>query len=87
MRPFCKKCFLAEIDHDGVYQSIKEMIAALPDENRADENEYRRRLDICGRCSQLNEGVCLKCGCFVELRAAKKDMGCPHEKHLWAVDN
>ena len=26
---------------------------------------------------------CGKCGCFVELRAAKADMHCPHEKHFW----
>lgn len=82
-RPFCKKCFLEEIDHDGVYRSIREMIDALPEEKRADETEYRRRLNICGTCESLNEGVCMKCGCFAELRAAKSDMGCPHEKHYW----
>ncbi len=82
-RPFCKRCFLEEIDYDGVYRSIREMIDALPAEKRVGEALYRSRLDLCGRCPDLNEGVCLKCGCFVELRAAKAEMGCPHEKHYW----
>ena len=82
-KPFCRKCLFEEIDRDGVYASIKELIAALPDEKRAEENEYRRRLEICRQCDSLGEGTCGKCGCFVELRAAKADMCCPHEKHFW----
>lgn len=48
------------------------MIAALPEEKRADDDTYRHRLDICGSCESLGSGICGKCGCFVELRAAKK---------------
>lgn len=72
MRPFCKKCFFSELDPGGVYNEIKDMIAALPDEKRADDDTYRHRLDICGSCESLGSGICGKCGCFVELRAAKK---------------
>lgn len=79
MRPFCKKCFFSELDPDGVYNEIKDMIAALPEEKRADDDTYRHRLDICGSCGSLGSGICGKCGCFVELRAAKKDMYCPSE--------
>ncbi|MGN0552809.1 MAG: DUF6171 family protein [Oscillospiraceae bacterium] len=82
-RPFCKKCFFSEIDRNGIYKDISELIAALPSERRTDETEYRRRLKICGECDFLGEGTCGKCGCFVELRAAKKDMHCPSEEHLW----
>lgn len=82
-KPFCRKCLFEEIDRDGVYASIQELIAALPEERRAEENEYRRRLYICRQCDSLGEGTCGKCGCFVELRAAKEDMHCPHEKHFW----
>lgn len=82
-RPFCKKCFFAELDPKGIYKEISELIAALPAEKRTDDEEYRRRLEICGRCSSLGEGTCGKCGCFVELRAAKRDMHCPDERHFW----
>ena len=83
MKKFCRKCLFEEIDREGVLSSIKELIAALPEEKRTDEAEYRRRLDICKSCGSLGEGTCGKCGCFVELRAAKKNMNCPHEKHYW----
>lgn len=82
-QPFCRKCLFEEIDRNGVYNSIRELIAAIPEEKRAEEREYRRRLEICRRCGSLGEGTCGRCGCFVELRAAKKDMHCPHEKHYW----
>lgn len=82
-RPFCKRCFFEELDPNGIYKEIADMIEALPKDKRSSEDEYRRRLDICGRCTSLGEGTCGKCGCFVELRAAKADMHCPHEKHFW----
>lgn len=82
-RPFCRKCLFEEIDRNGVFSSIKELINALPAEKRTDDESYRRRLEICRSCDCLGEGTCGKCGCFVELRAAKTDMHCPHEKHYW----
>ncbi|MCI7766557.1 MAG: DUF6171 family protein [Oscillospiraceae bacterium] len=82
-RHFCKRCFFAELDPSGIYREISDLISALPAEKRTDEKEYRRRLELCGRCSSLGEGTCGKCGCFVELRAAKKDMHCPHEISKW----
>ncbi|MDE6763368.1 MAG: hypothetical protein K2J73_06790 [Oscillospiraceae bacterium] len=82
-KPFCRKCLFEEIDRDGVYSSIKELISALTEEKRTEENEYRHRLEICRQCNSLGEGTCGKCGCFVELRAAKADMHCPHENHYW----
>lgn len=82
-KPFCRKCLFENIDREGVYASIRELIAALPEERRAAEEEYRRRLSICKECEFLGEGTCGKCGCFVELRAAKADMDCPHEKRFW----
>lgn len=82
-RPFCRKCLFEEIDRNGVYASIQELIAALPKEKRAEETEYSRRLEICRGCDALGEGTCGKCGCFVELRAAKADMHCPHENQFW----
>ncbi|MGN0436084.1 MAG: DUF6171 family protein [Wujia sp.] len=82
-RTFCKRCFFAEIDRDGIYKEISRIISDMPEEKRTEEAEYQRRLDICEKCDSLGEGTCGKCGCFVELRAAKKDMHCPSEKHFW----
>lgn len=82
MKP-CRKCLLSAYDPDGALRTIREMIALLPPERRVGGEEYRRRLSVCGECAELNAGVCGKCGCYVELRAAKKDLGCPHERHFW----
>lgn len=80
---FCRRCFFEELDPEGVYKEIQEIIALLPERQRTDGEEYSRRLEICSRCRFLSGGTCLKCGCFAELRAAKKEMHCPHEDKLW----
>lgn len=77
-KPFCRKCLLDEYDPDGAVKTVREIIAAMPLSSRTDESEYRRRLAACKKCEQLNEGVCGMCGCYVELRAAKKQQTCPH---------
>ncbi len=62
---------------------VKERIAVIPDKQRADEKTYKKRLDICRSCDFLNAGTCIKCGCYVEIRAAGTDGYCPHEKRFW----
>lgn len=77
-KPFCRKCLLEEVDPDGALKTVREIIEAMSPDIRAKETEYRRRLNACKNCEQLNEGVCGMCGCYVELRAAKKLQNCPH---------
>lgn len=79
----CKKCLLADIDPEGVYKRISELIALIPDEDRTTSAEYERRLSICRSCEDLNAGTCAVCGCYVELRAAKSPSVCPHENRRW----
>ncbi len=83
MKPICRKCLLSEIDKDKVYSNVYELIDLLPPDKKADDNEYKRRLEICKSCDELADGMCAKCGCFVELRAAKKAQYCPHEIKKW----
>ena len=45
-----------------------------------EEELYRQRLDACMSCDHLISGVCMKCGCYVEFRAAFKGMKCPNVK-------
>lgn len=74
---------MAETDLTGVYASVREMVAALPEWRKTSEAEYNRRLGICKSCDFLGEGTCEKCGCYVDLRAARSEMHCPHENHFW----
>lgn len=75
----CRKCLFNQ-DSGELYQSIQELIAALPQEEKADPAEYTGRLEVCQGCEKLQNGMCLSCGCFVQVRAAKKQEGCPWEK-------
>lgn len=61
-------------------QLIKEKIEKLSPEERASQDVYEQRLSVCKDCEQLISGMCLKCGCYVEFRAAFKDKRCPDSK-------
>jgi len=52
----------------------------IPPEQRTDDAAYRARLASCKECDQLLSGVCMKCGCYVELRAAFAAQKCPNAK-------
>lgn len=82
-RPPCRKCLIESLDEDDFIRSLKEYIAAYPAEKRVDDDEYRRRLSLCRGCERLENGMCALCGCYVELRALKKGMGCPDTPDRW----
>ncbi len=83
MKPFCKKCLLADIDFDGLYKEVSDLIAIIPEDKKSDDALYAIRLDICKQCDKLQNGICGECGCFVELRAATKSNYCPDCSHKW----
>ena len=79
----CRRCLLQEADEGQLYELIRQRIAALPAGQRTPPEEYAGRLAECGGCDELISGTCRKCGCYVELRAAKRSSGCPHENPRW----
>lgn len=83
MRNPCRKCLLADLDIDEYAQNILEYIKNVPEEKRVEEDVYLRRLEICRSCEELSNGICAKCGCFVELRALTPGSYCASEKKLW----
>lgn len=83
MKVICKRCLLSEINGDDVKKTIDELIMTMPEEKKADEKLYRQRLNICKECDELINGMCGKCGCYVELRALQKIRRCPHELKKW----
>ncbi len=82
-QPRCRRCLLSEIDRDGVYKTVLEYLASLDDAVRCGADEYASRLRICRACDRLSDGMCSLCGCFVEVRAAKKMQTCPDLPHRW----
>lgn len=82
-KPFCRKCLYGEEAVAKEFENIPFYIEAIPKERRAEEKEYQQRLLKCQQCNHLFQGICRKCGCFVELRAAKKDLHCPDWETRW----
>ncbi len=76
----CKKCLLADIDAGEELEKIKHLISIMPAKEKASEAEYKDRLEACKECEKLIEATCILCGCYVELRAAKKKNTCPAKK-------
>ena len=79
----CRLCLLQESGEQEMYAIIQQRIAALPAAQKAAPEQYARRLSLCRECEELLSGVCRKCGCYVELRAAKETGACPHEHPRW----
>lgn len=78
----CKRCLLQDLDGE-YFASIYAYIQQLPQEQKTDEKEYARRLEICRACESMQNGMCALCGCFVEVRGAKAAMHCPRSSEIW----
>ena len=50
-----------------------------PKEERSEEFEYNRRLEICRGCEffKARTEQCKKCGCFMKLKTQLKRASCP----------
>ena len=74
----CKRCLLREAAENDTFDLIHSKVAALSESEKADDQLYQTRLDACRACDHLISGVCMKCGCYVEFRAAFRKMKCPN---------
>jgi len=74
----CKRCLLREAAENDTFEAIREKLDALSVHEKADDALYRQRLEACLGCDHLLSGVCMKCGCYVEFRAAFRKMKCPN---------
>lgn len=79
----CVKCLLQDMNQTTEYQKLKLYLDSFSEEIRAEEAVYEKRLQECRLCDCLQEGICRKCGCFVEARALRKNGYCPHEEPRW----
>ena len=73
----CKRCLLHEAAEEDTLKSIRERIDKLTDSEKTSDELYVKRLNECRGCDNLISGVCMKCGCYVEFRAAFKKNTCP----------
>ena len=76
----CKRCGIEDIALFELAQAqMPEYIKAVGEDMRVSDEEYKTRLEFCFRCDGLAGGViCKHCGCFVQMRALKKNSRCPN---------
>ena len=80
----CIRCLIADLpDEAQLAELIRQRIELLPPEERTTEEERQERLGRCRRCEHLNHGTCVLCGCYVEIRTARRRMGCPDVPERW----
>ena len=77
-------CLLRDDDTQiALHQIVSDYVESLSPDLRCDATLYEQRLTVCRSCDQLRNGTCRLCGCYVEARAAKRKMGCPHTPPRW----
>ena len=78
----CRKCLTRELaGQEETFRSMWEYIENLDIEIKTSQSLYEKRLAICKECDMLLQGMCRKCGCYVEMRAAVERNACPGK--LW----
>lgn len=80
----CRKLLLRDLPQDELYNIVIDYINSIPEERKVCKDEYEKRIYICSSCENLVSGICLLCGCFVEVRAAKANQHCAKSKDIWA---
>ena len=76
----CRRCLLKDISKEDYEKLIVDGLKALPKEDLVADEVAISRLEICKECEKINQGTCLACGCYVEIRAALQKGKCPYSK-------
>ena len=79
----CRKCLPGQNNEEAFYEDLSRYIQRMDEDLKVDQQTYEKRLNICSTCDRLMNGMCRLCGCFVELRAAKRAMHCPAAERKW----
>lgn len=79
----CPRCFDDPALDGELLKNAVEYAMSLAQEVCVEQEEYERRLGLCQACAWLKNGVCMKCGCFVIVRARRKGKACPLYAAQW----
>lgn len=80
MPKICTRCLLKEFSKEDYDKIIVSGLSALPAGELVSDEVTAKRLEICKDCEKINQGTCLACGCYVEIRAATRKGKCPYSK-------
>ena len=76
----CKRCLLLASGDEDNHKLVQQYIAKIRPEEKCDDETYKKRLEICRNCDNHISGSFIKCGCYVEFRAAFRNKKCPDTK-------
>ena len=77
----CKRCLTREMaGQTDIYRTVREYLDCMEEDIKAPAPLYEERLARCKECEMLLEGMCRKCGCYVEVRAAVMKNVCPWKR-------
>lgn len=76
----CKGCSASVRASFGeISARMNEYMLMLDEADCVTEDVYQKRLNTCDSCTGLYYGTtCRYCGCFVQMRAKRKDRYCPY---------
>lgn len=81
----CRKCLEIPVDERELAETLDRYLETLSPEVRVPTEVYEARLSACADCPHRAIYTCLKCGCYVQARAAKRASACPAEEQSWAA--
>lgn len=76
----CRKCLFEQKEYLEYLEKVDFLIDQMEEEQRIDAERYKERINICSNCNYKVEEICTACGCFIKIRAAKKQKNCPYQK-------
>lgn len=77
-RRVCKRCLTREMaGQEEYFKNMQDYIDHLDENIKTEDGLYESRLSVCKNCDLLWEGMCRRCGCYVEMRAALRQNSCP----------
>lgn len=80
----CRRCLLAEIaGSEDIVAAVGRARELIPKSDLCPDELYRKRLSVCRECDHLDSATCLRCGCYVEIRALRLGAKCPAGKKKW----
>ena len=82
-RDGCPRCGEQSVSDHEYGESLKNYVDRLDPETRVSQEIYDLRLNACRSCEYLSNGVCRLCGCFTQMRAAKRSGRCPASPGHW----
>ena len=79
----CPACFDDPSLDLQLLKTAADYAAGLSEDLCVAKGEYLRRMAVCEKCENLSRGVCGKCGCFVIVRAKRRNKSCPLRDDRW----